>query len=107
MRKKQLKIELEKAQNVIKHLENEIDELKMQRKGLVDDINEPIKKAEREVYLALADNLKKSLAQKNVVNMKPDEKDAMYYLLERLEQTKPEKVKEPFSAFTSYIPFMP
>ena len=81
--KKQLRIELEKAHNEIARLKSCIENLKADRSDLADQLSDPIKKADRDLYLALTNNLTKSLNQKNAVNMKPDEKDAVYYLLGR------------------------
>lgn len=81
--KKQLRIELEKARNEIKGLRADVERLTKDRTNLANELSDPIKKADRELYLALTNNLTKSLNQKNAVNMKPDEKDAVYYLLGR------------------------
>lgn len=81
--KKQLRIELEKARNEIEHLKTDVARLEADRTTLFNELSDPIKKADRELYLALTNNLTKSLNQKNAVNMKPDEKDAVYYLLGR------------------------
>lgn len=84
--KKQLRIELEKARNEIAHLKTDVARLEADRTNLANELSDPIKKADRDLYLALTNNLTKSLNQKNAVNMKPDEKDAVYYLMERLLQ---------------------
>lgn len=39
-----------------------------------------------EIITALGENILKSLKAKNIINMKPDEKDALYYMLERFMQ---------------------
>lgn len=72
-------------------LKSEIETLKKQRTALVNEMSEPIKKTENDVWLALAENIKKSLNQKNIVNMNPDEKDALYYMIERFSQIKPKE----------------
>ena len=90
MTKKQLRAEFEKARNEIAYLESCIERLKADRSDLANQLSDPIKKADRDLYLALSNNITKSLNQKNAVNMKPDEKDAVYYLLERLVQIKSE-----------------
>lgn len=72
-------------------LKSDIEVLKKQRTSLVNEMNEPIKEAKKGVYLALAENIKKSLNQKNIVNMNPDEKDALYYMIERFRQIKPKQ----------------
>lgn len=81
--KKQLRIELEKARNEIKGLRADVERLTKDRTDLANELSDPIKKADRDLYLALTNNLTKSLNQKNAVNMKPDERDAVYYLLGR------------------------
>lgn len=81
--KKQLRIELEKARNEIKGLRADVERLTKDRTDLANELIDPIKKADRDLYLALTNNLTKSLNQKNAVNMNPDEKDAVYYLLGR------------------------
>lgn len=84
--KKQLRIELEKAHNEIAHLKTDLAMAVADRADLANELSDPVKKADRELYLALTNNLTKSLNQKNAINMKPDEKDAVYYLMERLLQ---------------------
>lgn len=84
--KKQLRIELEKARNEIAHLKTDVARLEADRTDIANKLSDPIKKADRDLYLALTTNLTKSLNQKNAVNMKPDEKDAVYYLLDRYLQ---------------------
>lgn len=81
--KKQLRIELENARDEIAFLKSVIAKLRAERTDLAKKLSDPIKKADRDLYLALTNNLTKSLNQKNAVNMKPDEKDAVYYLLGR------------------------
>ena len=39
-----------------------------------------------EIITALGKNILKSLKAKNIINMKPEEKDALYYMLERFMQ---------------------
>lgn len=90
MTKKKLRVELEKARNEIAHLQSDVARLEADRSDLANQLSDPIKKADRALYLALSNNITKSLNQKNAVNMKPDEKDAVYYLLERLVQIKSE-----------------
>lgn len=104
MTKKQLRAELEKAYNEIAHLQTDVARLEADRSDLADQLSDPIKKADRDLYLALSNNITKSLNQKNAVNMKPDEKDAVYYLLERLVQIK--KEGETGGCVKPYNPFL-
>ena len=39
-----------------------------------------------EIITALGENILKSLKAKNIINMKPEEKNALYYMLERFMQ---------------------
>lgn len=39
-----------------------------------------------EIITALGENILKSLKAKNIINMKPEEKDSLYYMLERFMQ---------------------
>lgn len=88
--KKQLRAELEKAQNQIKALNGEIKTLKDQRTALVndkmtgclDDLNDMAVN----VYKELAVNIFKSLDKKNIINMNETERDDLYFMLERFMQ---------------------
>ena len=66
-------------------LKKDVEVLSGQRKALVKELekHESFEKEIDAVVSALSDNLTKSLKAKNIVNMKPDEKDALYYMLER------------------------
>lgn len=107
--KKQLRVELEKAHNEIKVLRADVERLTKDRTDLANELSDPIKKADRELYLALTTNLTKSLNQKNAINMKPDEKDAVYYLLERLLQIHEtsEKQRSPYNPLWNIMQYRP
>ena len=88
MRKK----ELYKTINELKHgyqmLKEENEELIKQRDALVEENlrltdHENLKE---EIITALGENILKSIKAKRIVNMNPDEKDALYYMLERFMQ---------------------
>ena len=87
--KKQLRAELEKAQNQIKALNGEIKTLKDQRTALVNDKTAPagdLNDMAVNVYKKLADNITKSLDKKNIINMDENERDDLYFMLERFMQ---------------------
>lgn len=69
-------------------LKKDNEALKSQRRGLVQELDEKAKhdKETKAVISALSENLVKSLKDKHITNMKPDEKDAIYYMLERYIQ---------------------
>ena len=83
MTKKQLRAELEMAHKEIRVLQEDVARLERMKTYLINKLSDPIEKAERDLYLALCNNITKSLNQKIAVDMKPDEKDAVYYLLGR------------------------
>ena len=66
-------------------LKKQVETLESQRRALVKELDkaEDLRKTVGSVVSALSENITKSLKAKNVVNMKPDEKDSMYYMLER------------------------
>lgn len=66
-------------------LTKRVETLESQRRALVKELEkkEDHDKAVSTVLDALTQNLEKSLKAKNIVNMKPEEKDAVYYMLER------------------------
>lgn len=111
MTKKQLKIELEKAQNEIESLKSDVENLEKQRTQLVEEKEDIIKNVKKkamdkvesmcnieyidnatdEVFLKLSENLIKSLKAKNFVNMNAEERDSIYYMFERFMQLGEEK----------------
>lgn len=71
---------------------NENEELKKRNELLVSERRALAKELEKKenfdketgaVFTALRENLVKSLKAKNIINMKPEEKDAMYCMMER------------------------
>lgn len=66
-------------------LTKRVETLESQRRALVKELEkkEDHDKAVSTVLDALTQNLEKSLKAKNIVNMKPEEKDAVYFMLER------------------------
>ena len=66
-------------------LTKKVEVLENQRRALVKELEkkEDHDKAVGTVLDALTQNLEKSLKAKNIVNMKPEEKDAVYFMLER------------------------
>ena len=66
-------------------LTKRVETLESQRRALVKELEkkEDRDKAVTTVFDALTQNLEKSLKAKNIVNMKPEEKDAVYFMLER------------------------
>lgn len=66
-------------------LTKKVEVLENQRRALVKELEkkEDRDKAVSTVLDALTQNLEKSLKAKNIVNMKPEEKDAVYFMLER------------------------
>lgn len=62
-----------------------VETLESQRRALVKELEkkEDHDKVVGTVLDALTQNLEKSLKAKNIVNMKPEEKDAVYFMLER------------------------
>lgn len=73
-------------------LKKDLKVLEGQRRALVKELDEKEKQLAEKIKLdneignvvtALSVNLTKSLMTKNIINMKPDEKDAVYYMLER------------------------
>ena len=65
-------------------LEKQVKVLEGQRRALVKELEEKDKREKEigSVLSALSENLAKSLKTKNIINLKPEEKDAMYYMLE-------------------------
>ena len=51
----------------------------------LDTDSEKVTQATYDVFEALSENLVKSLKAKNIINMKPEEKDALYYTLEHFK----------------------
>lgn len=78
-------------------LKKDVEALSGQRKALVKELEkrEDFDSKVDAVVSALSENITKSLKAKNIVNMKPDEKDALYFMLERFADLiivmKPEK----------------
>jgi hypothetical protein len=107
--KKQLRAELEKAQNQIKALNGEIKTLKDQRTALVNDkMAGPDSLTARLyiVYKKLAENITKSLDKKNIINMNETERDDLYFMLERFMQMServPAKVRQSVAEHTLKI----
>ena len=66
-------------------LTKRVETLESQRRALVKELEkkEDYDKTVDTVLDALTQNLEKSLKAKNIVNMKPEEKDAVYFMLER------------------------
>lgn len=66
-------------------LTKRVETLENQRRALVKELEkkEDYDKTVGTVLDALTQNLEKSLKAKNIVNMKSEEKDAVYYMLER------------------------
>ena len=66
-------------------LTKRVETLESQRRALVKELEkkEDHDKTVSTVLDALTQNLEKSLKAKNIVNMKPEEKDAVYFMLER------------------------
>lgn len=66
-------------------LTKRVETLESQHRALVKELEkkEDHDKAVDTVLDALTQNLEKSLKAKNIVNMKPEEKDAVYFMLER------------------------
>lgn len=109
--KKQLSVELEKAQNEIESLKSNVEYLEKQRTQLVEEKEDIIKNVKKkamekiesmcsieyidnstdEVFLKLSENLIKSLKAKNLVNMTAEERDSIYYMFERFMQLGEEK----------------
>lgn len=69
-------------------LTKRVEMLENQRLALINELDKKEKheKSVNTVLDTLVQNLEKSLKAKNIVNMKPDEKDAVYYMLERFIQ---------------------
>ena len=65
-------------------LEKQVKVLEGQRRALVKELDEKNKREKEigSVFSALSENLTKSINSKKIVNLKPEEKDAMYYMLE-------------------------
>ena len=65
-------------------LKKQAEVLENQHRGLVQELEkaENTNKYVGGVLSALSENIIKSLKAKNIVNMKPEEKDAMYSMLE-------------------------
>lgn len=82
MTKKQLRAELEKAQKEIRVLQEDVERLERMKTYLTNKLSDPIEKAERDIFIALSNNLTKSLNQKDIVNMNPKEKGALNCMLE-------------------------
>lgn len=111
MTKKQLRAELEKAQNEIESLKSDVEYLEKQRTLLVEEKEDIIKNVKKkamekiesmcsiehidvatdEVFLKLSENLIKSLKAKNFINMTAEERDSVYCMFERFMQLGEEK----------------
>lgn len=94
MTKKELYNTIKEFEDRNCHLMKVNKELHDQREALVKENlrltdHEDLKE---EIITAFGENILKSLKAKNIINMKPDEKDALYYMLERFMQltAKPE-----------------
>lgn len=88
MTKKELYNTIEKMKEDNLSLMEDNKKLLDQREALVEENlrltdHEDLKE---EIITALGENILKSLKAKNIINMKPDEKDALYYMLERFMQ---------------------
>lgn len=88
MTKKELYNTIEKMKEDNLSLMEDNKKLLDQREALVEENlkltdHEDLKE---EIITALGKNILKSLKAKNIINMKPEEKDALYYMLERFMQ---------------------
>ena len=88
MTKKELYNTIEKMKEDNLSLMEDNKKLLDQREALVEENlrrtdHEDLKE---EIITALGENILKSLKAKNIINMKPEEKDALYYMLERFMQ---------------------
>lgn len=99
MTKKELYNIIEKMKEDNLSLMEDNKKLLDQREALVEENlrltdHEDLKE---EIITAFGENILKSLKAKNIINMKPDEKDALYYMLERFMQltAKPEDQSSP------------
>ena len=94
MTKKELQAAYERACNDIEGLTAELECIKRQKNALVHEVTdmEKFDKAADGVFLALAENLTKSLKSKQIVNMKQEERDNLYYLLESFEKSMSQNI---------------
>lgn len=88
MTKKELYNTIEKMKEDNLSLMEDNKKLLDQREALVEENLRLTdhKDLKEEIITALGENILKSLKAKNIINMKPDEKDALYYMLERFMQ---------------------